>query len=79
MRTIVQILFAIAGIYLAKIFWFDDVEKMAWEMFWSGDFSIKNSNDIKDILKSMTFLKSFAGFIGGSFIGIVITRMFKIK
>ncbi len=79
MKTIVQIIFALAGVYLAKIFLFDDIEKIAWEMFWDGDFSIKNSNDIKDILGSATFAKSFAGFLGGSFVGIVVTRLFKTK
>ena len=80
MRDIVIVVLAIGAVFLAKIYWFDDIEKIAWDYFWGslkeGNITIK---DMKGVTHTSTFFKSLLSFVAGGLIGIILTRLFKIK
>ena len=60
----------IIGVGLVYKFWFDPIEYMGWELFWSSVKSYGlHAADIKMALHSSTFHKSLLGFVVGYFLG----------
>ena len=85
MRDIIIVVLGIVGTVLAKFFWFNAGENIAWDMFWSTvSFSSLSWDYLKMIVSTTPYLdhvvfKSFVGFFLGGIIGIVFTRLAKIK
>lgn len=77
MKWIGLIIGAIVGVFLVRIFFLDQIETIAWELFWEEVFSGKFSGskeEMNTILSSNTFLKCSVGFVLGGFIGFILPR-----
>jgi len=62
MKVIIFFFAGLIGVFFVKAFFFDNIEHIAWNMFWN---TIANGNSkifSVGIFNSATFLKSFFGF-----------------
>lgn len=70
MKVLIFFIAGISGVLLIKTFFLDNIEQIAWNIFWNN---ISNGNmnfGFGRIINSATFIKSFCGFCIFGFAGL---------
>jgi hypothetical protein len=73
LKVVIFFFAGIVGVLFTKAFLFDNIELIAWNIFWNGNSSFFNS---ERIFTSTTFLKSIFGFLIFGFIGVMIFKKY---
>lgn len=69
LKVVIFFFTGIVGVLFTKAFLFDNIELIAWNIFWNANSSFFN---FERIFSSTTFLKSIFGFLVFGFIGVLM-------
>ena len=70
-KTLYAVIGAVIGLALVRAFWLDQIELIAWEIFWS-EFGNSRNIKLSKVLQSQTFLKCTAGIVVGTVAGLLV-------
>ena len=74
-NSIFVLIGAIVGLFLMKSIAFNMEETLGWMFFWDAiQNKHLNENDIGEIVKSTTFIKSMIGLILGALLGFLLGK-----